>query len=126
MGFAGATNYLDLSACSAFPEQKIVPAYNLEVANAHTFFVGEDGVLVHNAKSACERYNELLEEAKAAGRGPVGRSGDNASIKAQAAQRLIEEGNRLKKTDRALADEYKKYGARKQAKAKSGIHPGTR
>lgn len=25
-------------------------AYNLEVANAHTFFVGEDGVLVHNGK----------------------------------------------------------------------------
>ena len=24
--------------------------YNLEVANAHTFFVGEDGVLVHNGK----------------------------------------------------------------------------
>jgi intein/homing endonuclease len=35
-------------------EQKIVPAYNLEVANAHTFFVGEDGVLAHNAKKARE------------------------------------------------------------------------
>lgn len=31
-------------------EQKILPVYNLEVANAHTFFVGEEGVLVHNAK----------------------------------------------------------------------------
>jgi hypothetical protein len=29
-------------------EQKIIPVYNLEVANAHTFFVSEDGVLVHN------------------------------------------------------------------------------
>jgi hypothetical protein len=33
-------------------EQKIIPVYNLEVANAHTFFVGEEGVLVHNADAA--------------------------------------------------------------------------
>ncbi|GHT96973.1 hypothetical protein AGMMS49545_23470 [Betaproteobacteria bacterium] len=31
-------------------EHKTVKAYNLEVANAHTFFVGEDGVLVHNGR----------------------------------------------------------------------------
>jgi Pretoxin HINT domain len=29
-------------------EVKTVAVYNLEVANAHTFFVGADGVLVHN------------------------------------------------------------------------------
>ncbi|WP_066263437.1 RHS repeat-associated core domain-containing protein [Hydrogenophaga flava] len=29
-------------------EKKTVPVFNLEVANAHTFFVGDDGVLVHN------------------------------------------------------------------------------
>ena len=29
-------------------ETKVLTTYNLEVANAHTFFVGEDGVLVHN------------------------------------------------------------------------------
>lgn len=29
---------------------EIRTTYNLEVANAHTFFVGEDGVLVHNSK----------------------------------------------------------------------------
>lgn len=29
-------------------EQKVLPVFNIEVANAHTFFVGEDGVLVHN------------------------------------------------------------------------------
>jgi intein/homing endonuclease len=34
-------------------EQKAIPVYNLEVANAHTFFVGEDGVLVHNASKPC-------------------------------------------------------------------------
>ena len=33
-------------------EQKTLPVFNLEVANAHTFFVGEEGVLVHN--SACD------------------------------------------------------------------------
>jgi hypothetical protein len=30
-----------------------LPVYNLEVANAHTFFVGVDGVEVHNAKKDC-------------------------------------------------------------------------
>ena len=29
-------------------EQKVLPVFNLEVANAHTFFVGANGVLVHN------------------------------------------------------------------------------
>jgi RHS repeat-associated protein len=33
-------------------ETKTLPVFNLEVANAHTFFVGEEGVLVHNAKGA--------------------------------------------------------------------------
>jgi hypothetical protein len=31
-------------------ERQTVPVFNIEVANAHTFFVGEEGVLVHNAK----------------------------------------------------------------------------
>ena len=30
-------------------ETKTVRVYNLEVENLHTFFVGEDGVVVHNA-----------------------------------------------------------------------------
>ena len=30
-------------------EQKTLPVYNLEVANGHTYFVGIDGELVHNA-----------------------------------------------------------------------------
>ena len=30
-------------------ETKVLTTYNLEVANAHTFFVGEDAVLVHNS-----------------------------------------------------------------------------
>jgi len=32
-------------------EQKTVSVYNLEVAQDHTFFVGEEGVLVHNGRS---------------------------------------------------------------------------
>lgn len=31
-------------------ERKTLPVYNLEVANAHTFFVGEEGVAVHNGR----------------------------------------------------------------------------
>ncbi|WP_081992267.1 RHS repeat-associated core domain-containing protein [Collimonas arenae] len=30
-------------------EQKVLPVFNIEVANAHTYFVGVDGELVHNA-----------------------------------------------------------------------------
>ena len=38
-------------------EQKTVQVFNLEVANAHTFFVGVDGVLVHNTQ--CTPWNKL-------------------------------------------------------------------
>ncbi len=35
-------------------EQRTLPVYNLEVANGHTYFVGVDGELVHNAgKGKC-------------------------------------------------------------------------
>ena len=36
-------------------ETKVLTTYNLEVANAHTFFVGEDAVLVHNCRDSSER-----------------------------------------------------------------------
>jgi hypothetical protein len=32
-------------------ETKTIRVYNLEVANLHTFFVGEDGVVVHNGRA---------------------------------------------------------------------------
>ncbi len=35
--------------------QRRLTTYNLEVANAHTFFVGEDAVLVHNCRDSSER-----------------------------------------------------------------------
>jgi hypothetical protein len=44
-------------------ERKTLPVYNIEVANAHTYFVGIDGVVVHNA--GC----------------PLGRAGQNAWLK---------------------------------------------
>jgi RHS repeat-associated protein len=31
-------------------ERQTVPVFNIEVANAHTFFVGDEGVLVHNGR----------------------------------------------------------------------------
>jgi hypothetical protein len=40
-------------------EQKVLPVFNLEVANAHTFFVGTDGELVHNAiHHICTKYGD--------------------------------------------------------------------
>ena len=46
-------------------EQESVTTYNLEVANAHTFFVGVDGVLVHNARGCA---NPVVREAIDAGK----------------------------------------------------------
>ena len=53
-------------------EQKTLPVYNLEVANGHTYFVGIDGELVHNAihhictnkhSSWSDRFRELFNKA---------------------------------------------------------------
>ena len=43
-------------------EQRVAAVYNLEVANAHTFFVGEDGVLVHNARRPVDTGVYILED----------------------------------------------------------------
>jgi RHS repeat-associated protein len=45
-------------------EQKVLPVFNLEVANAHTFFVGTDGELVHN--TTCKIAKRKVER----GQGP--------------------------------------------------------
>jgi hypothetical protein len=61
-------------------ERSTVQVFNLEVANAHTFFVGNDGALVHNANSGsgkgpigrrifCKSKKEARERAKHAGKG---------------------------------------------------------
>lgn len=49
----------------------VVPAFNLEVANSHTFYVGEDGVLVHNSarpktrkSTACAIWNAASPGSK--------------------------------------------------------------
>jgi hypothetical protein len=52
-------------------EVKTVAVYNLEVANAHTFFVGVDGVLVHNGFGA---YDILFPDgARYIGKGALDR-----------------------------------------------------
>lgn len=40
-------------------EIKVLPVFNLEVANAHTFFVGRDGELVHNGVVYCRTSPNL-------------------------------------------------------------------
>jgi hypothetical protein len=40
-------------------EKKTVQVFNLEVANAHTFFVGVDAALVHNAVAGRARREEI-------------------------------------------------------------------
>jgi hypothetical protein len=57
-------------------EQKIVPAYNLEVANAHTFFVGEEGVLAHNGHGAYTIH--LPDGTQYHGKGGYGRAKKSA------------------------------------------------
>ena len=41
--------------------ERCLTTYNLEVANAHTFFVGEDAVLVHNCTPKIAQYIILPE-----------------------------------------------------------------
>lgn len=47
-------------------EQVTVRVFNLEVAHAHTFFVGEEGVVAHNGYR--QDYKEYLNQQ---GRGPL-------------------------------------------------------
>ncbi|MDR6841144.1 RHS repeat-associated core domain-containing protein [Pseudoxanthomonas sacheonensis] len=51
--------------------QETIPVYNLEISNAHTFFVGADGVLAHNAvhhvctnknKKYSDKFRDLFEK----------------------------------------------------------------
>lgn len=44
-------------------EQRFAPALNLEVANAHSYFTGEQGVLVHNHgnSKSCSKFQYLYE-----------------------------------------------------------------
>lgn len=51
--------------------QQTVVVYNLEVANAHTFFAGEDGLLVHNGTGAY--YLEFDDGTSYAGKGDEAR-----------------------------------------------------
>ena len=47
-------------------ERKTLPVFNIEVANAHTFFIGVDGEVVHNAKycGSYKEYNKGVDWAK--------------------------------------------------------------
>jgi len=58
----------------AFTKQTtVVPVYNLEVASAHTFFVGEKGVLVHNQNCKCRISPEkILSPPIERGKAPIG------------------------------------------------------
>ena len=61
-------------------ERKTLPVFNIEVANAHTFFIGVDGEVVHNAACGSDKppigkrnnyssKKDAYEDAKRAGRG---------------------------------------------------------
>ena len=43
-------------------EKRTVPVFNIEVANAHTFFVGDAGVLVHNGRTTPGQRNTARTE----------------------------------------------------------------
>jgi hypothetical protein len=45
-------------------EKTTVQVFNLEVANAHTFFVGKDGVVVHNARSRTSGENDAARDGR--------------------------------------------------------------
>lgn len=52
-GDAGSESPIEIADLRA--ERKILPVYNIEVANAHTYFVGIDGVGVHNQKCRLDK-----------------------------------------------------------------------
>lgn len=58
---APCANGEQLTATEGHPfkttERKTLPVYNIEMANAHTYFVGIDGVGVHNSK--CTPWKDL-------------------------------------------------------------------
>ena len=56
-GEEGKAKTITITITNISIETKHQTTYNLEVANAHTFFVGEDGVLVHNGRW-CGTYKE--------------------------------------------------------------------
>jgi hypothetical protein len=47
-----------------------VRVFNLEVANAHTFFVGEEGALAHNARSSTSGNNPASQRGRQFDRAP--------------------------------------------------------
>lgn len=44
-------------------ETRVLPVYNLQVANSHAFFVGADGILTHNHgnSKSCKKFQYLYE-----------------------------------------------------------------
>jgi|GEM_PF-880733 len=59
----GNTGERTVEITEVIAANKVVPVFNLEVANAHTFFVGRDGALVHN--SACSNAAARAKNAAA-------------------------------------------------------------
>ena len=45
-------------------ERKTLPVFNIEVANAHTFFIGVDGEVVHNAACGSEKMRTKMLNAQ--------------------------------------------------------------
>jgi RHS repeat-associated protein len=73
-------------------EVKTIPVYNLEVEQLHTYFIGQDGVLVHNARSGTSGENAAAAAGRAAHEGylppgftrptlPSGRKPDAVNMK---------------------------------------------
>ena len=93
-------------------DTKVLTTYNLEVANAHTFFVGEDAVLVHN--SACElptvkpnskAWDEAVEKLQNLGKEKLNLRTETASD----AKKLLKEGRgNMDNRNNYTNDTYKK------------------
>ena len=88
-------------------EVKTTAVFNLEVANLHTFFVGVDGVVVHNAKKAdsykekaggwdwAERIFDRVAETvfKTCGQTKVGRTRDGKTVNLHPSSSKNSKGN---------------------------------
>ncbi|MCW8199631.1 hypothetical protein D8B23_14675 [Verminephrobacter aporrectodeae subsp. tuberculatae] len=72
-------------------EIKTIRVYNLEVKNLHTFFVGEDGLLVHNGNGSYTCY--FVSGKKYHGKGDFNRAQQSAKEKANKYNDKVEKIN---------------------------------
>jgi len=117
-----------LAIQSVVPSSQLQDTYNFEVADYHTYFVGNSGAWVHNAckttpaKQASGMGGKLVKKFKDEGAGQgAGRSGGHGTPYKRAGAELTRQANKLGKND-PLRKALKAQGKKLVEKGKSINH----